>query len=846
MKKTTITIIGVLLTLGVYAQAPQGFNYQAVVRNDQGAPLSGQQVSIRISLQDEAGVITHYSETHSVTTSPQGVVSFVVGSGTVQNGTFANIPWAEGNIYMKIEVDPTGGNGYTTLGVSQLQSVPYALHAQTANRFEAIPGAGDEALFEVRNSEGKVVFAVYEQGVRIYVDGDPGDEDKGNRSGFAIGGLTGFKDTGEEYFRVSRGYTQVLFDDEGKSNRSGFAIGGLTGLKGGEDEKDYLNVSRNQTRVIFDDTAKGNRSGFFIGGLTGLKDGEESGASFFDVTTDATGVIDPAENRVLWYPLKNAFLAGRVLVESSDNVGENSFAVGYESKGKGKYSQAMGFQAQALGNYSTAIGNKAKAHQINSFAFGEDALANEVESYAFGHEAKALGKRSFAIGSGVSAGSDGGHQWNESVGPEAHGNNSYAIGIGCISEGSNSFAIGFEVKASGVFSIATGRSTEASELSSTAMGHYSKASGIASTALGNLTEASGTASTAMGRLSKAIGHYSTAMGEETEAVGEASTALGYKTKASKSSSTAMGSYTEANGSASTAMGRDTEASGDYSTAMGDNTKAGGTGSTALGGDTEASGDYSTAMGVRTEASGTYSIAAGYYSKALGTNGATAMGYYANAAGNSSFALGNYTKTNSYAMTAVGRYNTAEGTNVSSWQPSEPIFVVGIGTGESNRKNAITVLKSGRVGLQTVTSPTYALHLPNSTTNGEGRAQANAWNTYSDTRVKSNQQPIQYGLTQIMQMVPKTYFHHNSSTENGSIVIAPEGKQEIGLVAQEMYEIVPEVVSKPENEQAELWGLSYEKLVPVLIRAIQEQQEMIDNQQKSIEKLMDEVEKLKNK
>ena len=163
------------------------------------------------------------------------------------------------------------------------------------------------------------------------------------------------------------------------------------------------------------------------------------------------------------------------------------------------------------------------------------------------------------------------------------------------------------------------------------------------------------------------------------------------------------------------------------------------------------------MGVRTEASGTYSIAAGGYSKALGTNGATAMGYYANAAGNSSFALGNYTKTNSYAMTAVGRYNTAEGTNVSSWQPSEPIFVVGIGTGESNRKNAITVLKSGRVGLQTVTSPTYALHLPNSTTNGEGRAQANAWNTYSDTRVKSNQQPIQYGLTQISKWFLKPTF-----------------------------------------------------------------------------------------
>ncbi|MDI9515645.1 MAG: hypothetical protein WBK94_01175, partial [Tenuifilaceae bacterium] len=209
MKRTVSFLVGAILWLGTFAQAPQGFNYQAVVRNAQGVPLAQQQVSIRLAIQDELGKAIYYSETHTVTTSPQGVVSIVVGNGTVLNGIFADIPWANGNIYMKVEVDPAGGSNYTVLGVSHLQSVPYALHAQTASRFEAIPGNEDQALFEVRNSEGKVVFAVYEQGVRIYVDGDPADEEKGNRSGFAIGGLTGFKDTGEEYFRVSRGYTQV-------------------------------------------------------------------------------------------------------------------------------------------------------------------------------------------------------------------------------------------------------------------------------------------------------------------------------------------------------------------------------------------------------------------------------------------------------------------------------------------------------------------------------------------------------------------------------------------------------------------------------------------------------------
>ena len=521
MKKTVSFLVGMILWLGTLAQVPQGFNYQAVVRNDQGAPLAEQQVGIRLTLQDEAGKAIYYSETHSANTAPQGVVSFVVGGGNVQSGVFADIPWGEGNIYMKIEVDPAGDGNYTTLGVSQLQSVPYALYAtsgtpgpqgeqgpagpqgepgptgpqgeqgpegplvfgtegQTLRHGETTweassniyntgtnvgigttdpteklhvegnirahglmldkQGTPDEdPLFVVRNSEGNIVFAVYEQGVRIYVDGDPADEGKGNRSGFAIGGLTGFKDTGEEYFRVSRGYTQVLFDDQGKGNRSGFAIGGLTGFKadederdffsvsrertqvlfddqgkgnrsgfaiGGltgfkaeEDEKDLFSVSRERTQVLFDDEAKGNRSGFAIGGLTGFKDGEESGRSFFDVTTDVTGIINPSQNRVMWYPIKNSFLTGKVLIEHPDSVGENSFASGYESKARGLYSQAIGYMSIARGDYSSAFGRNALAHANNSFAFGWGAKATKGDSYAFGGGAEAVGLGSYAIGS---------------------------------------------------------------------------------------------------------------------------------------------------------------------------------------------------------------------------------------------------------------------------------------------------------------------------------------------------------------------------------------------------------------------------------------------------------------
>ena len=158
----------------------------------------------------------------------------------------------------------------------------------------------EEPIFKILNSNNEIVFAVYEQGVRIYVGSEPEEKGKGNRSGFAIGGLTGFKadENEKDYFSVSRERTQVLFDDQGKGNRSGFAIGGLTGLKSDDDDKEYLSVAREHTRVLFDDETKGNRSGFAIGGLTGFKsDPTDLLTVNFDTTTiyttlQATGNVD--------------------------------------------------------------------------------------------------------------------------------------------------------------------------------------------------------------------------------------------------------------------------------------------------------------------------------------------------------------------------------------------------------------------------------------------------------------------------------------------------------------------------------------------------------------------------
>ncbi len=132
----------------------------------------------------------------------------------------------------------------------------------------------------------------------------------------------------------------------------------------------------------------------------------------------------------------------------------------------------------------------------------------------------------------------------------------------------------------------------------------------------------------------------------------------------------------------------------------------------------------------------------------------------------------------------------------------------------------------RVGIN-VASPTYALTLPNNIDQTIGKGIANAWDVYSDARIKTDQQPLDYGLEEILKLQPKRYIHHSSTFKDGRLILTDEGKEEIGLIAQEVYEVIPEVVNRPDDENKELWTLDYQRLVPVLIKAIQELAQKID-------------------
>jgi hypothetical protein len=106
------------------------------------------------------------------------------------------------------------------------------------------------------------------------------------------------------------------------------------------------------------------------------------------------------------------------------------------------------------------------------------------------------------------------------------------------------------------------------------------------------------------------------------------------------------------------------------------------------------------------------------------------------------------------------------------------------------------------------------------------AKCYAWNTYSDQRIKENVTPLNYGLNELMQLNPVSYNQHDSEVIDGKIVLKETYKPTIGLIAQEVYDLIPESVGV--GNDTELWGLDYDKIVPVLIKAIQEQQSQMES------------------
>lgn len=134
MKKLLLILIIINCQLSIvnsFAQIPQSFKYQAVVRDAAGVLSVNKIISIKTSiLSGTATGIAVYTETQTLSTNEYGVVALNIGAGTLVSGNFSTINWGTTTYFVKTELDINGGTTYVFMGTSQILSVPYALYAE--------------------------------------------------------------------------------------------------------------------------------------------------------------------------------------------------------------------------------------------------------------------------------------------------------------------------------------------------------------------------------------------------------------------------------------------------------------------------------------------------------------------------------------------------------------------------------------------------------------------------------------------------------------------------------------------------------------------------------------------
>ena len=134
MRNLLLVFIIAIFCTNINAQTPESFNYQSIMRSANGDVLVNKNVTMRFSIgSDEQFDSFEYQETQQVITSNQGLVSIAIGEGEPIMGDFMSVNWNEGNNFIQVELKLDESSDFMVLGISQLRSVPYALHAKTVD-----------------------------------------------------------------------------------------------------------------------------------------------------------------------------------------------------------------------------------------------------------------------------------------------------------------------------------------------------------------------------------------------------------------------------------------------------------------------------------------------------------------------------------------------------------------------------------------------------------------------------------------------------------------------------------------------------------------------------------------
>jgi trimeric autotransporter adhesin len=422
--------IGILLTANVFAQSPEKMSYQAVIRNSSDALVINTTIGMQISiLQGSENGTVVYSETQSPSTNTNGLVSIEIGIGA----GFSTIDWANDTYFIKTETDPAGGTNYTITGTSQLLSVPYALHAKTAESVIGTNssdwklsgntgtisgtdfiGTTDNQDFDIRTNNAMKwrfktngTLAFLNTGHSIFIGEEAGaNDDLSNNENIFIGYQAGNSNTIGSY-NIANGYLALYSNTTGNFNtvNGSYALYNNTlgsyntanGYQALYNNTTGRNNSANASRALYNNTT--GSSNVAIGSSSLYNNTVRSNlvaigdSALFNNGTGAT-TSDEATG--------NTAIGSKALY--SNTTGHENTANGYNalySNTTGFYNTANGYEAlysNTTGHYNSANGFQA----LYSNTTGYDNTANgyyALYSNTIGHYNTALGYYAFYSGS---------------------------------------------------------------------------------------------------------------------------------------------------------------------------------------------------------------------------------------------------------------------------------------------------------------------------------------------------------------------------------------------------------------------------------------------------------------
>ncbi len=135
MKKIFTLLSLVFIAISVFAQAPEGIIYQAEARDNSGRIIENESLDVKITIleNDIVGAVI-WEGLHNVTTNKYGMFVLVIGTGTNTYGyNFEEINWGSNSHFLNVQVKTSRAFDWVDMGTTQFLSVPYALHAKTAD-----------------------------------------------------------------------------------------------------------------------------------------------------------------------------------------------------------------------------------------------------------------------------------------------------------------------------------------------------------------------------------------------------------------------------------------------------------------------------------------------------------------------------------------------------------------------------------------------------------------------------------------------------------------------------------------------------------------------------------------